>query len=180
MVESKSTSLVETFQKWFPLRIASVSDIPHPAMMANCIDFSVDELALLAKGMISLCRKEQGVGLAAVQCGIPLNIFVASADSLNFRCFFDVDYESDEEKQDSLESCLSLYDKNRKLRRFMVKRFGNARFHGKELFFNNSPASVAEINEDLSGLFAVVCQHEADHGKGILISDHGKEVEVLY
>ena len=180
MAESEGASLATTFQKWLPLKLVSVSEIPHPTHMVDTGSFASAELAALIQNMIAVCKKERGVGLAAVQCGIPLNIFVASADSLNFRCFFDVDYESDEEKQDSLESCLSLYDKNRKLRRFMVKRFGNARFHGKELFFNNSPASVAEINEDLSGLFAVVCQNEADHGKGILISDHGKEVEVLY
>lgn len=180
MAESEGASLATTFQKWLPLKLVSVSEIPHPTHMVDTGSFASAELAALIQNMIAVCKKERGVGLAAVQCGIPIDLFIASSDGQNFRCFYNASYSSDAQKEDSLESCLSLYDKNGKLRRFLVKRYPSVRFKAKEILLNESPATIRELDEDFSGLFGVVCQHESDHGMGILISDHGKEVEVLY
>lgn len=180
MAESESAGLIKTFQKWFPLKIVTVSEIPHPTSMIDTNNFVVAELAALSRNMITICKKEQGVGLAAVQCGIPIDLFIASSDGYNFRSFYNTSYASDEEKKDSLESCLSLHDTKGKLRRFLVKRFPAVKFKAKEVLFNEFPPKIVEVDEEFKGLFGVVCQHESDHGMGILISDHGKEVEVLF
>jgi peptide deformylase len=179
MAQHESASTHATFQKWFPLIIVEIAEMPHPSKIAEASSEDVAFLSLLAKHMISLCMKNHGVGLSAVQCGIPLKFFIASKDGMNYRCFVDMEYTSEEAKQDSLEGCLSIKDKNGGMRRFLVKRYNNALFKGKELSINESNATVNDISETFSGLFSVVCQHEIDHHNGILISDHGKEVEVV-
>ena len=73
---------------------------------------------------------------------------------------------------------MSIKNSSGKLRRFILKRFPKIRLIGLEIFTNDPIRPVREINEEFSGLFAVVLQHEIDHNKGILISDIGKEVEV--
>lgn len=179
MAEHESKGTPEPFQKWFPLNIVSIEEMPHTSKIAEACLQDVAFLSFLAKSMVSLCIKNRGVGLSAIQCGIPLKLFIASIDGMNFRCFADMDYSSEEEKQDSLEGCLSIKDSKGGSRRFLVKRFARATFKGKEILIHNAIPTVKEINEDFSGLFGVVCQHEIDHHNGILISDHGKEVEIV-
>jgi peptide deformylase len=179
MAEHESASSDAPFQKWLPLRVVDISEMPHPSKIADASVQDVAFLASLAKNMVSLCMKNHGVGLAAVQCGIPLKLFIASIDGLTFRCFFNMEYTSEEKKQDSLEGCLSIKDKKGNMRRFLVKRFNHANFSGKEILLHDTPPAIVEVREAFAGLFSVVCQHEIDHHNGILISDHGKEVEVV-
>ena len=69
--------------------------------------------------MRNLCYSLDGVGLHAVQVGLPYNVFVAkvsnyglppSKDDLDF--FALCRYEGIGEKQDSIEGCLSIKDEN--------------------------------------------------------------------
>jgi peptide deformylase len=61
----------------------------------------------------------------------------------------------------------------------LVKRYKKIQVKGFEIFSNNITMQFKEVDETFEGLFAVVLQHEIDHTEGTLISDIGKEVEVL-
>lgn len=178
MADSEKRCHSESFQEWFPLKIVEQGRIPSHDKI---IDFDEKEIGFfinLSVNMQVLCTAENGVGLSAVQCGLPFNFFIASHDGKTFRTFANCLYSSEEEKLDSLEGCLSIKNSSGKLRRFILKRFPKIRLIGLEIFTNDPIRPVREINEEFSGLFAVVLQHEIDHNKGILISDIGKEVEV--
>lgn len=179
MVEFKNKSIGAALQKFFPLKVVPLAEIPHPSklMDSNCLD--AEDLALIANNLVVLCKNSKGVGLAAVQCGLPLKMFVASTDGINFRCFLDLEYRSDDEKQNSLESCLSIKDEKGFFRRFLVKRYNRASFAGKELVIKDNLNNMIDFKEDFVGLMSVVCQHEIDHHNGKLIMDEGKEVEVI-
>jgi len=179
MVEFKNKSVDSAFQKWFPLKIVDINDIPHPSRLleSTCLDAS--ELAIITQYMITLCQNKKGVGLAAVQCGLPLKLFVAAVDGMNFRAFIDLEYTSDEDKQNSLESCLSINDSKGIPRRFIVKRYNKASFAGKELLYRENPPVIVDVHDVFTGLFSVICQHEIDHHNGKLIKDEGQEVEVI-
>ena len=49
---------------------------------------------------------------------------------------------------------------------------------GKELVVEPELALMTVDGEVVSGFMAIVVQHEADHARGILISQIGQEVEV--
>jgi peptide deformylase len=51
---------------------------------------------------------------------------------------------------------------------------------GKQLRVSGTPYLVLDdINREENNLMAIVFQHEIDHGKQILISDIGKEIELM-
>jgi peptide deformylase len=179
MAKFKDKSFDELFQKNFPLGIVPVEQIPSAKKLlpTNVLDF--DEYMILANHMIDLCVKKGGVGLSAVQCGLPLNFFVASEDGQKFRCFLDSRYDGFEPLIDSLEGCLSIIDLQGNPKRFLLKRYHSIYFSAKELEISKFPATVTEIATKISGFFGVVLQHEIDHHFGKLISDQGQEVEIV-
>ena len=180
MAKFKSSSATESLQKWFPLRIVPISDIPHPSRMLDSLCLDVDELASIAHEMIAVCNKNNGIGLSAVQCGLPLKLLIAKTDKTSFRCFLDLELNSEAEQIDSLEGCLSIFDEHGSLRRFLVKRFQQANFFGKEVLIQGLSLSIIDFQETIGGLFCVVLQHEIDHHHGKLIMDEGREVEIIF
>jgi peptide deformylase len=126
-----------------------------------------------------ICYDHDGVGLSAVQVGIPWNMFV-KLNSIKpfYECYINCRYEGIGDKELSIEGCLSLQDANSALRRFEVMRYEKIRMIGKELIVNEKP-DIIEYNKELGGLSAIVCQHEIDHAHQILISDIGLEIELL-
>ena len=44
----------------------------------------------------------------------------------------------------------------------------------QEYLSGHSLEALGEVCEECSGRFGIVCQHEVDHQRGILISDMGK------
>jgi peptide deformylase len=136
-----------------------------------------DDLVYLWKlglQMQGICEKEDGIGLSAVQVGIPINFFVIDFDG-NFRFFVNCEYQSlSDNKIKGIEGCLSIKNAEGKIKHFEVERFENIRITGKELITD----SIVLVDIDLTptDFFRVVFQHEIDHSFGILISDTGKEV----
>lgn len=179
MDDSKKGCHSKSFQKWHPIKIVILEDMPSKEAIINFVDDELPYFIKLSVNMQELCKNQHGVGLSAVQCGLPFRFFIASTDGIKFRTFANCSYSSVEEKTDSLEGCLSLKNLNGSLRRFMVKRFPKIRLTGLEIFTNDPIKPVGNIDEEFSGLFAVVLQHEIDHNEGILISNIGREVEVL-
>lgn len=179
MAKFKNEGFDELFQKLFPLKLVSLDDMPQPRNLlpSQCLD--LDEYLVLANHMIDLCRKNKGVGLSAVQCGLPLKFFVASQDGQNFRCFLDAFYDGTGPLIDSLEGCLSIIDSAGQPKRFLLKRYSNINFRAFEILIDIYPCTQTEIKETVAGFFSVVLQHEIDHHEGKLISDLGQEVEII-
>lgn len=134
--------------------------------------------------MQEICERENGVGLSAVQIGIPWQLFIIKKGAPDiwfgtypYAYFIDCRYEAGPSNPiTSVEGCLSLRTPNGKLRFFEVKRHEQVRVYGKRLATYPS-LSLKDIDGWVSmERQSIVFQHEIDHAHGILISDHGKEV----
>ncbi len=121
--------------------------------------------------MERICCDNNGVGLAAPQIGIAWNLFVVKGFGRFVNCSFT---PVGEEQLDSLEGCLSLRDEHGRLERYLVKRYARIRLSGKVL----EDLSLNPFSAEISDFRAIVCQHEAHHCQGILISDIGQLVEL--
>jgi peptide deformylase len=161
------------------LVIVPVEQIPKTAQYCP-----VDNLIKLygtCLEMEMVCHKNQGVGLSAVQVGIPWRLYIVKHDN-KCRYFVNCDYSGEGEKIDSVEGCLSLRKEDGSLRFFKVKRFEKVKIAGKELILEKN-LSLKDIDFEAEGMEAIVHQHEIEHaghdGKGpTLISDIGVEYEV--
>jgi peptide deformylase len=160
-----------------PLSIVPVDKIPKGE------EVPLDDLLDIfrhAVFMQNLCLQLDGIGLSAVQVGIPWNLFVVN-DEKEGGIFLNCSYEGIGEKdQDSIEGCLSLKSPSGKLRRFSVKRYKTVRVRGKKLLVQRGDPQfvLQEIDKEYDGLFSVVFQHEIDHANQILISDFGTEIHI--
>jgi peptide deformylase len=126
-----------------------------------------------------LCSVKNGYGLSAVQCGIPLKIFVTNDGTSHFRTFIDCEYKGFDDKKNSLEGCLSLKNTDGSIKRFMVPRYENIHVTGYEIFINSVDKKFEKIDGEFSGISSIIMQHEIDHYNGVLIRDIGQEVEVF-
>lgn len=131
--------------------------------------------------MQNLCASLNGIGLSAVQVGIPWNFFVVNHEQEGgffLNCVYD---GIGEKNQDSIEGCLSLRDKEGELRRFSVKRYEKIRVRGQKLVVQKGDPQlvVEEIDREYDGLFSIVFQHEIDHAFGILIENIGEEIRIF-
>lgn len=150
------------------MQIVPVSQLP-----TQIIDCPTDNLLSIYRTcleMSDLCDKSNGIGLSAVQVGIPWRLYVIKYE--NYRYFLNCQYKGIGEQIDSLEGCLSLPN-----RHFMVKRFSKVHVQGQELVLENK-LKIKTFDEELEGLYAIVHQHESDHSSNILISDIGTEYDV--
>lgn len=160
-----------------PLVLVPVADIPQAT------DVPTDELLAvfrLITQMEQLCDAQNGIGLSAVQVGIPWKLFVVQR-GIGYEYYINCEYVGFGEKGKSIEGCLSLRDKFGNLRRFEVDRFSSVQIKGQQLIISpESPSLILEdVNRTESGLYSVVFQHEIDHQRNILISEIGKEIEFL-
>jgi len=178
MVEFKSGSYSSTFQQWFPLKLVPVADIPS-ALDYNLLESSsVYDLAHLAAMMQNLCQIKNGVGLSALQVGIPIPLFVVLGKDADLSVFIDCQYESDGNKIKAIEGCLSIIDEKGVPKRFLVERYEKIKVKGKKLVFKDSISiEIFEIESD--GFLALVLQHEIDHHNFKLISEIGEEIKII-
>ena len=124
-----------------------------------------DDLRALMDDMLETMYAAPGIGLAAIQVGVPKQVIVmdlAAKDAPPAPRFF-VNPQivwSSEEVQPWQEGCLSVpevYDE--------VER--PARVRLRYLDYHGSP-----VEEEAEGIFAVCIQHEMDHLQGVLFIDH--------
>lgn len=156
------------------LQIVPVADIPkgEPVPLNDLM-----KVYKTCQAMERLCIEEHGIGLSAVQVGIPWNLFIWNDKEGGFRYFINCEYEGQGDKQNSIEGCLSLKRPNGKFRQFEVQRFDVVKMTGKELLYENE-LKLVDVDATLNDIYAVVAQHEIDHQNGILISDIGQEIEI--
>jgi len=141
--------------------------VPDPLLkqVSKPVDRVDDDLRALMDDMLETMYAAPGIGLAAIQIGVPKRVIVmdiAKQDEPKAPRYF-VNPEilwASEETAPYEEGCLSvpeIYDE--------VER--PARVKIRYLNYAGEP-----VEEDAEGLFAVCIQHEMDHLDGVLFIDH--------
>ena len=141
--------------------------VPHPVLkqVSAKVDVVDDDLRALMDDMLETMYDAPGIGLAAIQIGVPKRVIVmdlARQDEEPQPRYY-VNPEilwASEETAPYEEGCLSvpeIFDE--------VER--PARVKLRYLNYQGEP-----IEEDAEGLFAVCIQHEMDHLEGVLFIDH--------
>lgn len=148
--------------------ILPVLQYPDPRLKQKCADIDeiTPEIKELAENMFETMYARNGVGLAAPQVGVCLNLVVTDTSGPEARSkprvFINPKLALDGEWVEGEEGCLSV---SASTYRAMVKRRSKLRL--KALDLEGNP-----IDEELEGLNAVCLQHECDHLDGILFIDH--------
>jgi len=158
------------------MEISLVDQIPKDAI--NTPTNNLSELYSIAQKMERLCIEHGGIGLSAVQVGIPWKFFIYyDTDKQKFMYMVDCDYEPlNDKKFLSIEGCLSLKNLNNEIRRFKLMRYESIRVCGKCLVVDDK-IKIEDFDSIYEkGISATVIQHEIDHHKGVLISDIGEEI----
>lgn len=149
------------------MAIREILTVPNPVLkqVSRPVDKVDDELRALMDDMLETMYAAPGIGLAAIQVGVPLRVIVidlAGQDEepapryfINPEILEDVD-----EMKPWEEGCLSVPDYYE-----MVDR--PARCQLKYLDYDGN-----EVIEWADGLYATCIQHEMDHLNGVLFIDH--------
>ena len=124
-----------------------------------------DEHRALMDDMLETMYEAPGIGLAAIQIGVPLRIIVMDlakeGEPKAPRYFVNPEILwASEETQPYEEGCLSvpeIYDEVERPARVKLRYLN---YQGQQ------------VEEDAEGLFAVCIQHEMDHLEGVLFIDH--------
>jgi len=124
-----------------------------------------DEVRTLMDDMLETMYAAPGVGLAAIQVGVPLRVIVMDLAGENEprrpRFFVNPEIlDPAEETRPYEEGCLSVPDVYEEVERPARCRVRYLDRDGKEVI------------EDAEGWFAVCIQHEMDHLNGIVFLDH--------
>lgn len=160
-----------------PISIVPVASIPSVTVDVP-IDNLLDVFRLITQ-MEHLCTDKKGIGLSAVQVGIPWKLFIVQRGN-GYEYYLNCEYSAVGQKEKSIEGCLSLYDRDGNLRRFEVDRYSSVRIKGQQLKVSDSPCLILEdIDHIETGLYSIVFQHEIDHQNDILISQIGTEIEIM-
>ena len=127
-----------------------------------------EELKETVELMDEMMQKHNGIGISAIQVGVPIRVFLAGRPSelfINPRII----EKSSIMKQD-WEGCLSCPDLKVRVKRShsVVMEYDT---------FNESGEYIT-VKRKFKGFDARVVQHEFDHLNGILITDKGKVVRV--
>lgn len=172
------------------MHIVPINQIPEK--LEEVPTNNLKKIYKICKQMENVCLLENGIGLSAVQVGIPWNLFVVRFDKDStfglpneFGYFINCEYKDFTEEAgcaenitDSLEGCLSIRSEKGQLRLFQVNRYKKIIISGLKLEVGlQNNLKLVDFNEcvDIENQ-GVVYQHEIDHAFGILISDIGKEI----
>jgi peptide deformylase len=124
-----------------------------------------DDIRTLVADMFETMYEAPGIGLAAIQVGVPSRVIVMDLSKREAeaepRVFINPEITwSSEEKSLYEEGCLSIPDVHEDVER-------PARVKIRYLDLDGKPH-----DEDAEGLFATCIQHEVDHVNGVLFIDH--------
>lgn len=141
----------------------------------------------ICQEMEQVCEREKGIGLSAVQVGIPLKLFIIKSDGScpfiekgKYGYFANTNYEvTGDDKIVSLEGCLSIRSQDGQLRFFQVERQNTVHINGHRLNVDNNFLKFDKIDLDINvAEEGIVFQHEIDHSFSVTIDQIGKEVMV--
>jgi len=149
------------------MAIREILVVPNPVLkqVSQPVDKVDDALRALMDDMLETMYEAPGIGLAAIQIGVPKRVIVmdlAGPDEDKAPRYFvnpEILWASDDTAPYE-EGCLSIpeiYDEVERPARVKLKYLN---YQGDEVI------------EDAEGLFAVCIQHEMDHLEGVLFIDH--------
>lgn len=141
--------------------------VPNPVLkqVSQPVEKVDDALRALMDDMLETMYAAPGIGLAAIQIGVPKRVIVMDLagpeEDKAPRYFVNPEIlSSSEDTAPYEEGCLSIpeiYDEVERPARVKLKYLN---YQGDEVI------------EDADGLFAVCIQHEMDHLEGVLFIDH--------
>ena len=149
------------------MAIRPILTVPDPALkqVSKRIDAVTDETRALMDDMLETMYAAPGIGLAAVQIGVPIRVIVMDLakedEKPNPQYFVNPEIlETIEETQVYEEGCLSVPDFYDEVERPKRVRIRYLNYQGEQ------------VEEWAEGMYAVCIQHEMDHLQGTLFIDH--------
>ena len=141
--------------------------VPDPLLkqVSKPVDRVDDDLRALMDDMLETMYAAPGIGLAAIQIGVPKRVIVMDIarpeEDKQPRYFVNPEILwASEETLPYEEGCLSVPDIFDEVERPARVKLRYRNYQGEE------------VEEDAEGLFAVCIQHEMDHLEGVLFLDH--------
>lgn len=126
-----------------------------------------NEIIDLVPDMIQTMRAAGGVGLSAIQVGVPLRVFVIETEPGNPRAFVNPDLINGGSYREIREGCLSLPGIFE-----WVKRYERTTLtYGIVKPTKDPNCTTCDGIEDLYGLASQAAQHEYDHLQGRMFVD---------
>jgi len=149
------------------MALREILTVPNPVLkqVSTPVERVDDDLRQLMDDMLETMYAAPGIGLAAIQVGVPRQVIVmdlARQDEPPEPRFFvnpEILWASDEIALYE-EGCLSVTEIYDEVARAAQVRLRYLDYNGQE------------VVEEAEGLFAVCIQHEMDHLKGVLFIDH--------
>jgi len=149
------------------MAIREILTVPNPVLkqVSTPVEAVDDAMRALMDDMLETMYAAPGIGLAAVQVGVPKRIIVMdlarTGEPPAPRYFVNPEILwSAEETQPHEEGCLSVPDIYEEVERPAKVRLRYLDYDGKP------------VEEEAEGLYAVCIQHEMDHLQGVLFIDH--------
>jgi peptide deformylase len=149
------------------MAIREILTVPHPVLkqVSTRVDVVDDELRALMDDMLETMYDAPGIGLAAVQIGVPKRVIVMDlareGEEPQPRYYVNPEilWASDDTAPYE-EGCLSVPEYFDEVERPSKVKLRYLNYQGEQ------------VEEDAEGLFAVCIQHEMDHLEGVLFIDH--------
>jgi peptide deformylase len=149
------------------MAVREILVVPNPVLKQVSAPVGVvdDELRALMDDMLETMYAAPGIGLAAIQIGVPKRVIVmdlARQDEEKQPRYFvnpEILWKS-EETQPYEEGCLSVPEYYDEVERPARVKLRYLNYHGEQ------------VEEDAEGIYAVCIQHEMDHLDGVLFIDH--------
>jgi len=141
------------------------------AGQASPVEKIDDNIRRLVEKMIDVMLKNKGVGLAAPQIGVSLQLFIISLDGSreSVKVFINPDVMPTGELDSTEEGCLSVPNIYTKIRRYKKCKVTATDLEGKQ------------FTEETEGLFARALQHENDHINGVtIVSRMGQAAKIAH
>lgn len=154
-----------------PLALISQEEVLKIRETFPCRKYDPEVVFNFADIMRQICMKSGGVGLSAIQVGIPLKLCIVyvGPNSDDYDIYIDAEYEGFGDKLKSIEGCLSIPGKS-----FHVSRYKNIKVKGYRGEIKDDKPIISPVTFEEDGFGAIVLQHEIDHQNLILISDIGE------
>ncbi len=149
------------------MAIREILTVPHPVLkqVSVNVDAVDDDLRALMDDMLETMYAAPGIGLAAVQIGVPKRVIVmdlareGEAPQPRYYVNPEILWASGETAPYE-EGCLSVPEIFDEVDRPTQVKLRYLNYQGEQ------------VEEDAEGLFAVCIQHEMDHLNGVLFIDH--------
>ncbi|HEY9218415.1 MAG TPA: peptide deformylase [Phenylobacterium sp.] len=149
------------------MALREIITVPDPRLklVSQPVDKVDDELRALMDDMLETMYEAPGIGLAAIQVGVPKRVIVMDlhreGEEKQPQYFVNPEILwASEETLPYEEGCLSIPEIFDEVERPSRVKLRYLNYQGEQ------------VEEDAEGLYAVCIQHEMDHLEGVLFIDH--------